>query len=406
MDDVSNRRRKLAAWVAGACLLLALACWTGCSGGEDPGPDAAVSGPDPTIPGPFPVGNRWLLLKDPSRHDRSTNSERQLMVEVWYPATAEAAGAPRTRLADFIHDRWFPLVESVFGLLLPEDEMDNFDRPTGSVPDAPLDTEHGPYPLVLFSHGNGGVRFQNHSLACHLASHGYIFMAPDHTENAAFTTLPEHLVIYNPVGMPKSFLDRPQDLVFIMDELLEMNAAGSGHTLEGTIDPERIALAGHSFGGLSVMLLAQLDPRVRAGISLAGPWISLALFDLEIPMMYMIAGEDRSVANPYNDWIRDVYERSPTPKFFIEFPDGGHYTFSDACGIAPSLFGTGDGCGQGRRYEDGSPFEFIDYREAQAIQHAYALGFLEYALAGDRRYEPWLTTNHYPGRILLSAEVR
>jgi len=351
------------------------------------------------------VGNRTLHLKDPTRGRGTVGGQRQLMVEVWYPAAPEAAGTARTRVVDFIHHAWVPLVEEVFSLLLPEEEMANLYRATGSVTDAPMDTRHGPYPLVLFSHGNGGIRFQNHSLACHLASHGYIFAAPDHTENAAFTALPDRLIIYNPLFMIKSFVDRPQDLVFILDHLLEMNAAGSGDALEGAMDTARIAAAGHSFGGIPVMLLAQLDPRIRAGITLAGPWVSLALFGLEIPMMYMIGREDRTVGHPYNDWIRDVYEHSPAPKVFLEFPEGGHYTFSDVCGMAPTLFGTGDGCGQGTRYEDGSPFEYIDYREAQAIQHAYTLGFLEYAMAGDRRYEPWLTTNHYPDRILLSAEV-
>jgi len=344
-------------------------------------------------------------MKDPNRYDNSTDSERQLLVEVWYPTTEEAAGAPRTRIVDFINDTWVPLVETVFGLLLPEEEMAYFYRPTGSVPGAPVNTEHGPYPLVMFSHGNGGVRFQNHTLACHLASHGYIFVSADHTENAAFTALPDQLVIFNPLLMVKNFLDRPQDMVFILDRLLEMNAPGSGDVLEGSIDPARISAVGHSFGGLPIMFLAQFEPRVRSGVTLAGPWISLALFQLEIPMMYMVGGEDRTVGVPYNEWIRDVYEQSPEPRFFIEFPDGGHYTFTDACGIAPTLFGSGDGCGPGNRLEDDSPFVYIDHIEAQAIQHAYILAFLEYTLNSDERYEPWLVTNHYPDRIVLSSEV-
>jgi predicted dienelactone hydrolase len=386
------------------CGTLAVSGCSTDSGG--PVPQQVEAGvPDPALPGPFPVGNLSLLMKDPSRHDRSTDSERQLMVEVWYPATHEADAAARACIVDFIHYGWAPLVEQVFGLLLPEEELAYLHLPTGSVPDAPLDRDHGPYPLVVFSHGNGGVRFQNHTLACHLASHGYIFVAPDHTENAAFAALPDHLVIYDPIGMPKSFIDRPLDLEFILDRLLEKNAAGSGDLLEGAIDEQRISAVGHSFGGLPVMLLAQFDPRIRAGVTLAGPWISLALFQLEIPMMYMVGREDRTVGVPYNDWIRDVYDHSPTPKLFIEFPEGGHYTFTDACGIAPTLFGTGDGCGGGTRFEDGSPFEYIDYRKAQEIQHAYILAFLEYTLKPDERFAPWLAANHYPDSILLSSEI-
>jgi predicted dienelactone hydrolase len=327
------------------------------------------------------------------------------MVEIWYPASPEAAQAPRGSIMEFIHDRWAPLVEEVFGLLLPEEEMQYLHRPNGSSPGAALEKDHGPYPLILFSHGNGGVRFQNHTLACHLASHGYIFAAPDHTENAVFTALPDKLVIYNPVLMAKSFIDRPLDLTFLLDQLLERNTPGSGDFLEGAIDTERISAAGHSYGGLPVMLLAQFEPRVRSGITMAGPWVSLALFQLEIPMMYMIGREDRTVGVPYNNWIRDVYDHSPRPRFFIEFPEGGHYTFTDACGMAPTLFGNGDGCGEGTRFEDGSPFVYVDHLKAQAIQHAYTLAFLEYTLNQDTRYEPWLTTNHYPESIILASDV-
>jgi len=410
MRRATVRLRLLQRFCLLSCAILpaVLGPLTGCGGEEEarvPQENAAPAVADPTLPGPFPVGNICLHMTDPARHDGSTDSDRQLLVEVWYPAAADTAQRPRTRIVDFIDPTWAPLVEAVFRLLLPPEEMEYMYRDTGSATGAPLDAEHGPYPLVLFSHGNGGVRFQNHTLACHLASHGYVFVAPDHTENAAFTALPDQLVIFNPLLMVKSFLDRPQDLSFILEELLKKNAPGSGDRLEGAIDPEKVAAVGHSFGGPPVMLLAQFEPRVRAGITLAGPWISLALFQLDIPMMYMIGLEDRTVGDPYNDWIRDVYAHSPAPKFLIEFPDGGHYTFTDACGIAPTLFGSGDGCGPGTRIEDGSPFVFVDYLRALTVQNAYMLAFLEYTLNRDARREPWLARNHFPDTILHSFEL-
>src|ERR1041384_5814495 len=39
----------------------------------------------------------------------------------------------------------------------------------------------GRWPLVLCSHGNGGSRHQNAFQTEHLASHGYVVTAPDHT---------------------------------------------------------------------------------------------------------------------------------------------------------------------------------------------------------------------------------
>jgi len=153
------------------------------------------------------------------------------------------------------------------------------------------------------------------------------------------------------------------------------------------------------------MLLIQLDPRFRAGVTLAGPWIPLGLFSLDVPMMYMVGLEDRTVGVPYNEFIRDVYGRSPLPKFLLEFPDGGHYTFTDSCGLAPTLFGTGDGCGEGKRLEGGSPFFYLDYQWAQFIQHAYVTAFLTHLLKDDPFCLSWLAKNHYPGDMALTLEL-
>ncbi len=353
----------------------------------------------PDAPGPYAVGNTSYLMVDLSRWDRSTKSYRQLLVEVWYPVDELVPGTEQAKVLDFVHEPWTKLVVSVFSLILSPDEVGNLFSTSGSYKDAAIAQGGGPFPLIVFSHGNGGVRFQNYTLACHLASHGFIFAAPDHTENAAFTTLPDQLVIYNPLLMAKDVVDRPQDLQIVIDILSRMNEVDSGDQLAGSIDTEHIAVAGHSLGGLAVMTLVQSDPRIAAGLNLAGPWISIALLNMHVPMMYMIGLEDKSVGVPYNPLLIDVYEKSPVPKFLLEFKDGGHFTFSDACILAPSLFGTGDGCGQGTRYEDGSSFVYIDHEQAQKIQRGYVTAFFKVFLSGDARYRPFLAQNHFPESI-------
>ena len=390
---------------------LSVLLWAASPGcGSDPS-SPAFSSTDTFIPpdarGPYEVGNTSYLVVDPSRWDRSTRGYRRFLVEVWYPARL-GVGAPgqaeEGTILDFVHEPWTKLVFSVFSILLSPEEAGNFFNKSGSYPNAPVAKESGPFPLILFSHGNGGVRFQNYTLACWLASHGFIFAAPDHTENAAFTTLPDDLVIFNPLLIGKDVLDRPQDLQLVMDTLFAFNERGSGDLLEGAIDTGRVAVAGHSLGGLAVMTLVQVDQRIRAGLDMAGPWISLAIPGLRVPMMYMIGLEDKTVGVPYNPFIVDVYEHSPPPKFLLEFPEGGHFTFTDACVLAPSLFGTGDGCGQGKRYEDGSTFTYIDHDSAQRIEHAYVTAFFKLALDGDERYRPYLSRNNFPGSIRYRNE--
>ncbi len=46
----------------------------------------------------------------------------------------------------------------------------------------------GDFPLVIYSHGNGGLRYVSAFLTEHLASHGFVVMAPDHTGNTASTS--------------------------------------------------------------------------------------------------------------------------------------------------------------------------------------------------------------------------
>src|SRR5687768_5421843 len=46
--------------------------------------------------------------------------------------------------------------------------------------DAEPNRENAPYPLVVFSHGLGGFRFQSVFLMEHLASHGFVVIATEH----------------------------------------------------------------------------------------------------------------------------------------------------------------------------------------------------------------------------------
>src|SRR5262245_23650258 len=114
---------------------------------------------DPFSRGPSAVGVRTLELRDATREDRP------LPLEVWYPAVDAHRGAD---LVAGTQDHYevvpgFPAV------------------PQHAVRDA--EPRPGSYPLVMFSHGFGGHRRQSTFLCTHLASHGYVVAASDHTGN-------------------------------------------------------------------------------------------------------------------------------------------------------------------------------------------------------------------------------
>jgi dienelactone hydrolase len=114
----------------------------------------------------------------------------------------------------------------------------------------------GPLPLVVFAHGWNSNPTVYESLLDSWAAAGYLVAAPVLPDSA--DTLP---------GTPVSnYPDQALDLSFVITSLLGGRA--------GPVDPNRIAVAGHSDGGTDVALLAlnpsYADHRVRAYLSLSG----------------------------------------------------------------------------------------------------------------------------------------
>lgn len=99
----------------------------------------------------------------------------------------------------------------------------------------------GQYPLVLFSHGNGGSRLSMEWLAQALVKEGYIVAAVDHWGNTHD----------NKIGI--EFIkpwERPQDISSILTQLLQNKTFGE------RINPQRIGALGFSYGGYTVIALA------------------------------------------------------------------------------------------------------------------------------------------------------
>src|SRR5262245_37468056 len=113
---------------------------------------------EPFSRGPHPAGVRTAELIDAVR-------DRPLDVEIWYPA------ADRHRGQDVDPERC-DRYELLAGLPLVTQQAARDAAPAA-----------GRFPLVVFSHGYGGHRRQSTFLCTHLASHGYVVVAPDHTGN-------------------------------------------------------------------------------------------------------------------------------------------------------------------------------------------------------------------------------
>jgi len=189
-----------------------------------------------------------------------------------------------------------------------------------AVIDAPL-AAGGPYPLVLFSHGLCGYPLQSTFLTALLAAQCFVVVAPPHPGN----TLSEFPTCGTPTAQVNSFLERPSDIVFVLNQVLAASADPSS-PLFGAIDPDRIAMSGHSFGGLTTYLVQSIEPRVKVAIPMAPA--TIAAQPLTVPSLTMFGAIDTVVSLPP---IRALYASSAPPKFEVEIQHAGHYAFSGAC---------------------------------------------------------------------------
>lgn len=121
----------------------------------------------------------------------------------------------------------------------------------------------GPYPLVVFAHGYGVTPRFYAALLARIAGAGYVVAAP---------TLP--LLSGTPAG-PTDAVDWDEkftDLQFVTTQVLDLAASGDP-VLGGQVDPDRIAVIGHSDGALLAFgdgfEADRTDARVRAVVAFA-----------------------------------------------------------------------------------------------------------------------------------------
>ena len=354
--------------------------------------------PDPEKPGPYPVGVTTMLLVDHSRTDPATNGPRSLMTEIWYPATDDTRGLPKNRLLDFFLKNKAPefsvLLLAAFGVDIAQADT-RFQNI--SVRDARI--RDGVYPLLLFSHGNGGLRMQNAFWCEHMASHGYIVMAPDHTGNCAVTFIDGKIVLMenSDEGRKRSSADRPKDLSFLIDAMDRMNKGGDSRFF-GRVDLEHIGAAGHSFGGYTCTWITNQEPRVGAVALMAGA--AEERTNYQTPVMLLIAAEDDTLGADKVAHLRRYYDDSKGPHYSVEFKNAGHFSFTEMYQLKPDF---GDGVGQGKRISNGQPITYLPMEPAHTLTDGYTTAFFGKYLKGLGGYDAYLGANRNPDELIVKA---
>ncbi len=298
---------------------------------------------DVRVRGPFEAGFRTMPWVKGSVVNPGT--PRNLPTAVWYP-TAPGSG---------------PLANDSKGVV-----------------DAPIDLSGGPYPIVLFSHGSCGYPLQSTFLMPILASRGYIVLAPPHPGNTIF----EFPNCGTPAAQVASFQERPKDMIFVLDQIIAANDDPSSPFF-GAVDTSRIAMTGHSFGGLTTFLVQTLEPRIDVAVPMAAGGVQPNL-KLTVPSLIILGNADSVVNNTTN---RTTYANSDAPKYLVEVQHSGHYTFSDACFPGP----------------DCNPPTTLTQDEAHALALRYIVPFIERHLGGDERFASFFTSPP-PAGVLFAQE--
>ncbi len=227
-------------------------------------------------------------------------------------------------------------------------------RATGLVSlDGPVSPAGRPFPLVVFSHGYGGGGTANLFLTKHLASWGFVVASPDYPDpdqmvriRGGGTNTPILQYLRNALRLARTGLDfpfddyafRPAGLRTVIDQMLAQNADDTS-ALHGAIDPDRIAVAGHSLGTFTALSVAGLDPqwtdpRIRAVLALSGGvfmWPTQDFAQVSVPIMFMYG--EREAGQRERIGLADVaaltqaaYDVCQPPKFMLEVKGGTHFT--------------------------------------------------------------------------------
>ncbi len=344
------------------CCLALAAC------GVEETPDVEDPWLGPNEVGPYDAGRVTLDLELAGEIVRA---------DVWYPATIPA-GTP------------------------PSEYRDVGDLTGISVEFAPAVKGGGPYPLVVFSHGMGGIRFQSVFLTEHLATHGFVVVAPDHPGS----------ILLDVDTSPETILRRPTDVIGAVDEVLRLSA-GDHELLGGMVDGDEYTLIGHSAGAITVQAVAGgtidadfavsyceegggtgcrfiegADPELMRARAVSDPRATLAVL-LSPGAWYMFGDDGAGLANmvptlvltgiedsvlEYDTEALPVYRAIGSEKWLGSLADVGHYSaFSDMCRILPVF----------RDCQEG----FLDPLEGQRIVRTLVTSFLGSRVLGDPRYE-------------------
>ncbi len=212
-------------------------------------------------PGEHGVGVRFVEQYDSTRSFKGSAHGRPIQTVVWYPAHKKGKPVSYGDYVDLIGwetnfglspaarkqlvDKWIDFV--IDGKRGAQAQLER-GKPMWAVRDAP--PKAGSYPVVIYAPSTNNTAFENADLAEYLASHGYI-------------------VISSPtIGANGRYIQR--DLKHAELQVSDIRFLITYANTLPQADMARVAVAGFSWGGMTNVLAAAKDSRIKALVCMDG----------------------------------------------------------------------------------------------------------------------------------------
>ena len=300
----------------------------------------------PATTGSYAVGRtifRWVDISRPEVMTDAPNDFREVMALVWYPAEP-ATGVKTGYIPDFT---------TLSSALIQSGELQWWEvsglkwiRAANPLDAKPIRAQT-PFPVILFSPGNGTNIELYSALAGEIASHGYIVVGLNHPYDVPAVRLssgeiapydkdqwlldaPAHQ-IYTAERMPV----RTADMLFALDQL-EIANSDSNNLLAGIMDLDSVAAAGHSLGGIAASEACKADARFKAclnfdGLQKGGPFSMDETMLPPVQLFLFLTKESQ-----LHPKILESFE-STSQSYWVVVHGASHDSFTDGPLLRPSL---------------------------------------------------------------------
>jgi dienelactone hydrolase len=172
----------------------------------------------------------------------------------------------------------------------------------------------GRHPIILFSHGLGGLPRQFEPLVAEWARAGYVVAAPAYPHTNGRVRVDR-----------RDVENQPADAAFVIGAVRALDVA-SGDVLAGHLDVDRVAAVGFSAGGTTTLGLFGPGHAsfLRAGVSISGREPSGGFGGPAAPLLLVHGDGDRVVPIRAG---RAAYAAAPAPKRFVTLRGARHGEF-------------------------------------------------------------------------------